>query len=275
MEYLYHSAMLTSVFRTMQSEVLAQSRLVSTEYEAVAELAIDTSDLTVKRSGWEIFRSPASGMNGCGSEDGLIGQEMGFQSGRALGTIGNKFDGIPKLLLTECVKGMIQSDVFLFRERGFPSVEDYQHDWKKQHADSCFLYSNQHRSQNRPWTYYFDARKYDTQLFSRSKTAQVTKTDEYTYSVSGGFFDGYHEIGIELTTADGLVSRIEGGFMRSPDPLCAETIAGIQQLAGRKLDDLNKHCLSKIVGGTQGCYHLVEFLSFLTDALTSATKLKA
>ncbi len=239
--------------------VVAESHLLSTGWEAVATLTatVDTFRITAAR--WDICRSPGGAGNGGRDVPALLGTEAYLGAGPALRAALQGDGDVAYSLMAECVKGIIQSETYLFRERGYADAAALQAFWKKNAAGSCHLYSNLARV-TRSWNEYVAGRARTDHLFSRFKTASVAAGSGGVTTILGTFCDSFHEFVLSLAAADGVVTSCAGTFLRFPDPVCAETVANLAALAGRPVAGLSKAFVGDCIGGPAGCSHMADLL---------------
>lgn len=269
MSITYQSNIYTTVTRSAPGEMLAQSTLLSTGYEAVARIKAATADYMIKEARWDVYRSPEGRQNGGRDVAALQGVEAYFQAGAALRAVGKTEGDLPRDMLAESVRGIIQAETYLVEDRGFPSTEDYEAFWKENFGNSCRLYSNPALI-SQTWYEYIADRKWGDVLFNRSKTAIVRQQEGTTLYASGGFSDSFHELGVKLTLQEGLVTLCSGEFLRAPDPICRENMTHLAQLKGKAVTSLTKQEIGMVAGGSQGCHHLVDLLSHVARSLQEA-----
>ncbi|MDD4237371.1 MAG: DUF2889 domain-containing protein [Desulfotomaculaceae bacterium] len=268
MELIYQKSWFCSVKGIHSGELLAEASILGTDIEATGRLKADQTSFEIKDARWEVFRSPGGGCNGSHEAPGLQGATAYFNIGRELRReVGDDAGGLARDLLAECVRGIIQSETFLFQERGFATLKDYCDHWQKSQVDTCRYQSNLHRVTRR-WDEYVDGLKHVLNLFNRSKNFSVYRLANGLI-VHGGFSDSYHELGL-LCNLDlaGRVKECSGKFLRAPDQVCFECALLPNSLKGLALTACTKKQLAEIVGGPQGCEHLVDLIEELRRIIT-------
>ena len=269
MKTIYHNNIAISVNRLDAGRLVAQCLLVSTGYEAVATIEAATDSFVIRQADWKVYRSPKAVLNGGGLATALVGTEAYLGAGAALRAVAETAGPLPKELLAECVKGIIQAETYLFSERGFASSDAYEAYWKTRYLNSCRLYSNLERVTH-SWYKHVATRDWGDSLFNRFKTAVVKRREDDSLLVSGGFIDSFHELAAALTVADGVVTDCAGGFLRAPDPVCRENEAHFAALTGRQLDSLTTREIGGVAGGAAGCSHLADLLNHLAGTVRQA-----
>lgn len=270
MELIYQKNWFCTVKRIHNGELLAEATVIQTDLEATGMLKVDQSSFEINDARWEIFRSPEGMYNGSNEAPGLKGATAYFNIGREIRkAAGDAAGGLVRDLLLECVKGVIQSETFLFRERGFSTLRAYSEHWRKVQVDTCRLQSNLHRV-TKWWDEYVGDLKHGLNLFNRTKSTAVYLLPD-NFIVHCGFSDTYHELGL-LSRVDpaGRIQECSSTFLRAPDQVCFECALLPEGLKGLSLTECNRKQLSQIVGGPQGCDHLSDLVEELRKAVTRA-----
>ncbi len=261
MKVLYNSSIFCTVKRVHQSEILAEASLVATDCEAMSRIRADLITYHVKSADWDIFRSPGDSLNGSGDVGGIIGKEAYFNIGGELRKeLGEAAGGVPRELLSECVRGLIQAETFIHAERGYPTLQSYDTYWKEFYKDTCRYYSNLDRI-NLEWGDYVGGAIRRGNLYNKNKSCTVYLRSDEGYTAAGTFIDSFHEMGVYLSlTPDGVAIECSGNLLRAPDMVCFENMKHIPLLMGKKIPGLSKKEIAALAGGPQGCIHLVDIL---------------
>lgn len=267
MELIYQKSWHCTVKRVHSNMLLAEATVLGTEIEATGRLKVDQSSFEIKDARWEIFRSPGGIFNGSDEAPGLNGATAYFNIGRELRReVGNAAGGLVRDLLAQCVGGIIQAETFLFRERGFATLKAYAEHWRKFQANTCRYQSNLDRV-TRWWDEYVGGLKHGLNLFNRCKNCSVYQLEDGIIAYSG-FSDSYHELGLSCSLDfAGRVKECSGSFLRAPDQVCAECVLLTSSLKGLALTACSKKQLVEIVGGPQGCEHLVDLTEELRKTI--------
>lgn len=260
MTSLGHSIISTAVTRTSPGLIAARTHLIATGWEAAATLTAATATLAIEDAAWTVARSPGGAADGERAVPALRGVLARIGSGADLRAAARDEGDIPYRLIAECVKGIIQAETYLFRERGFPDAETYEQYWKDTYTGSCRLYSNLDRVVA-TWYGHISARRWSDLLFTRAKTAAVTAGGDGDLTIAGSFADSFHELGVTLTAQGGVITAVAGNFLRAPDPVCPETAAHLAALPGIPLA-AGKTAVQSL-GGPQGCVHLADLVEHL------------
>jgi len=265
-----------SCVRSINPEtVLAETFLNGTDIEAAGRLTVNVQTFAIKEAVWEVYRSPGGRFNGCKAVPALKGAVAYFNIGKELRrAVGDEAGGMAGEMLAECVRGMIQAETFLYRERGFETVDDYGRYWERHYLNSCRYYSNLDRV-TRLWSEYVSNYWRGANFFNRSKSCSVFSGPE-GFNTVGNLSDSFHEMAAVIDfDAAGRVAGCRGGFLRAPDRVCFACGSLLPGLKGLALPHCGKKQIGKVIGGGQGCDHLVDLVSDLAKAVAAVWESKA
>ncbi len=268
MELIYQNNWFCTVKDFHTADLVAETVLVGTDIEATGRLTIDKKTFVIKDAGWEIIRSPGSALNGSGPVHGLIGTKAYFNAGAILRrAVDGSAGGLVRELLAECVRGVIQAETFLYRERGYLTPQAYGEYWEKSYRNSCRYYSNLSRISLRWPDYVCKIRPCDN-YFNRSKIYSIYKRPGGMRAI-GIISDTFHEISVSMDLrGEGLVTGCSGSFLRAPDLVCIENISLLEQFQGTVFPGCHKKEIARVIGGAQGCVHMVDLLSDMEKTTT-------
>ncbi|MDD4170503.1 MAG: DUF2889 domain-containing protein [Desulfotomaculaceae bacterium] len=268
MQALYQVNRFITVDTLGEEQLLAKSILTSTDFEAVGQLITDQSSLRIEQARWAIYRSPGNRLNGGQELPGLKGVEAYLNSGKELTRlVGQEAGGLPRELLAECVRGIVQAESFIFKKRGFPAPQAYEDHWDRGYLSTCRYYSNLELGLRR-WYDHIGYCERSQNLYNRSKSCTVCRQDDGGLTASGSFIDSFHEIFVQLTLdSNGIAAGCSVNYLRAPDPVCAESSEHIVKLIGKDMTQLKKKGIGNLVGGAQGCEHLVDIIYDLSRAV--------
>jgi hypothetical protein len=268
MTLLYHNNLLTVVNKISPEELVVQSTLLASGWEATASIRASTATFAIVDARWDICRSPGGKQNGGRVVPALLGVEACLGSGPALRAAAAGEGELPYSLLVECVKGIIQAETYLFRERGYPDAATFEKSWKDNYTGSCRLYSGDGHT-SRSWYEHIADRAWSDLLFTRAKTAAVTAAGDGTIAIAGSFIDSFHEIGASLAVRGGAVTAATGGFLRAPGDVCPESVAALASMVGTPLAALDRKGITGYLGGPRGCVHLADLVTHMLHTLQS------
>jgi len=260
MSRIYHSNVVTTVNKMTPGKLLAQTILLSSGYEAVASLWVAADSFVISEACWEIHRSPGGRLNGGRRVAELAGQEAYFRIGPSLRAVGREDGELPRELLADCVKGIIQAETYLFGERGFATAEDYEDFWRDNYRNACRRYGDVEGS-GQSWFEFIGARISDGDcLFNRCKTATIHLLADKAATASGSFIDSFHELSLAVTTDNGFITACSADLIRVPHAVCRETVTHLTALRGKPVGDITSKAAAECAGGPMGCNHLVDLL---------------
>lgn len=261
----YHGVLSTTVERRSEQNVESRSSLISTGCEATALVAVEPGGFLVREACWQIHRSLDSKLNAAGRATELLGTEAYLKAGAALKAVEDAHGALPRQLTAECIKGIVQSESYLYKERGFASLEECDASWGKNNPGICWLYSNRERK-TATWPEYLKSRMRGDCLFNRNKSVSIHETGDFV-NIEGAFVDSFHELHVSLTLREDLVVRAEGEFSRSPDRVCRETGSLAARLENQNFVQMTKQQMAQCVGGKLGCVHLLDLILFMRQLL--------
>lgn len=244
----------TSV-RDEKSQLLAETIYQDSSREVAARLFVDRKTFSIQEAGLERL--------GC---DGVLVPELlgmvaylgaGKELRQALAGIK---DPLAAELFAETIRGIVQAETFLYRERGFSSAGEYGRHWNEKYLNSCRYYSNLGRVTRR-WEEYDGHERRGGYLFLRSKTYLLYQEAAGSYLVKGALNDSFHEMSIVMQFAKQIVA-CSGNMLRVPDEVCCGAMEFLPCLHGMdSFPGLPKSVLAEMLGGGQGCIHLVDLVS--------------
>lgn len=99
-------------------------------------------------------------------------------------------------------------------------------------------------------------------IFNRYKSCHVEEIDDRTLKVVSSMCDSFHEITVILTVSmpEGIIKEVRGDFVRLPDEMCKETAVLLAKLQGVTLGKGIFKIASRLLGGSNGCTHLVDLV---------------
>lgn len=266
MKSIHHSHWHTSVHIHGAGSMFGRTAFLSTELECAASLRVNIRSFHIEKARWEVYRGPGGPLSRDIPE--LAGVEAYLGSGNSLRQAVLKDCGGKALsLISETVRGIIQAETFVYRERGYQDAKSYDDYWEKMYIDTCRYYSNLDRISRR-WEDHVSSQKRCNNLFNRFKGISVAE-DGDMYSAAASLSDSFHEVGINLALEkeSGAVTAVDCRLLRAPDPVCFESGCFGQNLLGQKLPSMSKKEIAGALTGSQGCVHIIDLCSDLAAIL--------
>jgi hypothetical protein len=269
MECLFTRNWYTSVRR--RGELLdSETSYVDTKREASARLRVGVADFIIRDAEWEEQRPVVPGARKVQPIHVLAGKDSYFNSGPALRELAADHDDplmVP--LFAETVKGVIQSETFLWEERGYPSPEKYERYWEEVYQGACRYYSHLDRL-TQEWFQHVGETKREGNLFVRFKSQALYSLANGQFLLTGILSDSFHEMSVRFSLNQRMiVEKAEGVLLRVPDPVCKESSDFMKDLVGVELKGISKKEMAGLLGKGQGCVHLIDLAFDAAQILNS------
>ena len=258
MEYLGQRYWHCMVTRPQKDLVRARTTYLTIAMEAMACLDVDPATLEIRQARWDIYRRE-NGRPGSWTVPGLTGQAAYFGSGPAIKKALAGFHPAATGLFAETVRGIIQAETWLIRERNHASMEDYDQVWAEEHRGSCRYYSNLDKVK-RTWSEHIADQERTDVLFNRFKSVVWHRLPEEDFLFSAALADSFHNVGLTIRAAlpAFTISEARGAVRRVPDAVCVAAGAAAARLEGTDLVTADKRGLAALLGGPEACVHLVD-----------------
>ncbi|MDQ7092134.1 DUF2889 domain-containing protein [Desulfosporosinus sp. PR] len=267
MEALFQRNWYTEVRRSGNGLLKAKTSYVDTHREAVAHLTVDINTFVIQEAFWEEQRSSQPIKARTLQVTPLLGSEAYLSSAGVLKeTAAFLKDSLATALFSETVKGIIQAETFLLSERGYSSKEDYDSAWMNFYSGSCRYFSNLNRI-TKTWFDHVGESERTGNLFVRFKTQSFINLGENSYLLIGNLSDSFHEVNVQITLKEGIVEEVNGALLRAPDLVCRESVSLLSNLQGIAIKGTGKKELAGILGGEQGCIHLIDLVNDCIKAI--------
>jgi hypothetical protein len=255
----------TAVRETENGKLLAETRYCDTKGETAARLELDKITFIIDKACLEVHERISHGEIKPVSE--LCGIEAYLGSGQELkGAFAKMEHPLAADLFAETVRGIIQAETFLHKERGYASMAVYSKHWDKVYADSCRYYSNLDRIDN-SWGDYAGEGSRQGYLFLRAKTYFLYSTGPGEYLVAGSINDTFHEMNACLKMSGERILAAEGNMLRVPHDVCKEATEFFRNLAGADIKATSKKAVATMLGKGQGCVHLIDMVDDAVNTL--------
>lgn len=263
---IHHSHWHTSVHIHGAESLLGRTTYLSTDLECAASLRVNVKSFGIEKARWEVYRGPDGPLSE--NIDRLAGVEAYLGSGSVLRQAITESYGTRALsIISETVRGIIQAETFVYRERGYDDAKSYDDYWEKMYIDTCRYYSNLERISQR-WEDHISSQKRFNCLFNRFKSISVAEGDDCIFA-DASLSDSFHEVGLSITInrATGAATAVDCRLLRGPDPVCFESGSYAQNLLGQKVAAMSKKEIAGTMGGGQGCVHMIDVCSDLASVL--------
>lgn len=259
-----------SVNRCGEGTIRCKTVFLSTKFEAMAYLVAETKAYQIQEAGWEIMRAEDPSLLGAGRLPQLNGCEAYFNAGSKIRELEvSEVNAEVKGLMLECIRGIIQSECYLYPERGYRDRNDYINNWNENNTGTCLHFS--HLEQHtRTWFDYIGDYVRSQNLFNRNKSYMIWDEGEGsgTFQIAGTFCDSFHEMNASLCISKdtGDIEACQMSLMRAPGLLCFELAGYGERLVGEDVQRLTKKKIAGILGGGSGCFHFVDLITDMASA---------
>ncbi|MHB8156177.1 MAG: DUF2889 domain-containing protein, partial [Desulfocucumaceae bacterium] len=258
MKILSNSHWHTSIQIAGPEIIIGRTDFISTDSECSATIQVNRKTFLIESARWEVYRGQEDNV----SKDilSLKGVEAYLGSGGALrnALTAETLGANPLSLFSETVRGIIQSETFLYRERGFADTNSYDEFWNSMYLNTCRYYSNLERITVKWEDHISGQRRYD-RLYNKFKTVTVSE-DGDSLKASAVMSDSFHELGISivLEKESGGLTDVYCSLLRAPDKVCFEAADFSKKLLGEKIAAMSKKEIAIALGSSQGCVHIID-----------------
>lgn len=271
MRYVYHRSWLVNVYRPDRGRLVVESHYMDTETEMTGIMVVGAGDYRVLEARLETCRAQEAGSVGVIEVHGLRGliayptAIRTFRQGLPGGDYGRRGD-----LFLEGLKGLLQAELFVWKERGFASMEDYDAWFEREYANSCVYYTHLDEV-TQAFTAYVAGQDRERCLFKRHRNCSLSRLDDDELLLQAVISDSFHEVGIALRLEDtGHIKEATASIVRVPDPICQRASQRVVHLVGLPLEPEARKELITASGGPEGCAHIVDLVQEGAKALALA-----
>lgn len=241
-------------------ELWCKSALISTDYEAYVHLKVSVDNI-IKHVQWELYRAPFDYEIKSGEIQDLAGQSIfAYSSRHAAQFLDPISRNVMLELISEGIRGVLQTNRFAGKGSENPFFDDFE---KRPVADflagTCLFHSHPNRFEIAR-SYIEDNYAFPgVSLCHRQKTYHLYAQAGDSLYATACFADSPHEILLTISlSAEGIITEINGTFLRVPLPVCEPTMDLLKGLKGMQLASMSKKEIAQIIGGPFGCTHMVE-----------------
>ncbi|MGN1349738.1 MAG: DUF2889 domain-containing protein [Anaerovoracaceae bacterium] len=270
------------VRRLSDTESVANSFLLTTDFEGSIALTIKNDTFEIVDAQWSIHRAPDMDRRGEGRAEMLIGDSAftgdrrnhvkvlpDYSAGQTETpedpkAVSPEWAHIRELYL-EAMRGLLQAENYLLYERGFKGIIDYEESWDS----DCRPYHTEKPGVNE-WPAYVGSFEHFRKRDLYNKYLQMTLMDngDRTVTALGTYNDSFHEMSVcfVFDPADGIIQDLSLNHVRVPFKPChdfQESFA--ERFIGLNIHDLSKREVGKLIGGSFGCFHFVDIIYDLVE----------
>ncbi len=251
---------LISVTRQSQYALAAHVHYMDPDREMVAGLEAGVDDFVITKAWVDGCRSSKGDLPMGHQEVPLQGVVAYLGSGPSIrSALAGDSTGLWAEAFLEGVKGVIQAETFLYRERGYPSMAAYEDYFWRDFARTCVYYSHP-EAESPPFSAGLVHHQRDCQLFTRHRFALV-RSEGGQHMLTLGLSDSFHEMGISLTVdGAGRIQQASGHSRRVPGPICRRVENSFPRMVGMVLAPEWRKPLMETAGGPEGCTHMADLM---------------
>lgn len=238
--------------RKNESDLYIETVYLDKFCEVEGWFTVNPGDFKILEACIDVYRGPWE--RGRRKLDGLLGREAYLGSSKIfLEAAQEDKRGIWAEVMLEGLKGLLQAEFWIHKERGYSSFEDYERYFQDGFADSCVYYSNLEKVKTKFYQHAGSAR--GDLLFTRHRSSFLEER-EGRYYLTGSLMDSFHQMALAIEVSeDRKVLAAKGQVIRSVDEICKK---GEEQVANLLGETVSPRGWQKSVGGAFGCTHLAD-----------------
>jgi len=186
-----------------------------------------------------------------------------------------------RTLFTEAMVGPYQAESFLLNERGYTDYYDYGDYWMNlKIPDYCLPYATMNLDIQLSWMDTTGTSQYYPKENLYNKYIQYTVCDrgDDIAEALATYNDSFHEMSVEMSyrISTGEILSVESDAQRMPFAPCwtiRERANGA--FVGGNIYEINKRDVSKVLGGENGCWHMLDMVAYIATAVQDKRMLDA
>ncbi|MBN7773947.1 DUF2889 domain-containing protein [Clostridium aminobutyricum] len=253
--------------------LISKTTLLNRDLEITATMIVDIYSFQIQEAFWETLKVDSGSMTFLRPgihKSKLLEGEMGYIAGKKkLNDLLKLPEGeILKYLFGQCINGLIQSETYVYQERGFRTKEEYNAYWDLAEENGCRMYSRPDKMDLK-WMDYVPPLMRKINLFNRMKNYRVYEKNKEFCVMTGSFSDSFHEINVDIifSQSSGNIVTANIEFCRAPGKACFENAIHSNKLLGENMYQVEKKQVVSLFGGAEGCYHLTEMILDMTNLI--------
>ena len=264
-------AYMNRVDKTPDGKITAECSFLGTRYECSVVIYADARGMKTEKVLYAVHRTPQN--------DNLVQDEISELAGEtctfgASGIIKSLPDydgnGLIKELLLEDLRGISQAEIYMLEEIGVADPIEYEKIWLDQKVNYCRPYTGRMPGLY-DWPHNVNSlNHYRTRnLYNKYKQYTIITEGGDEAVINGTYQDSFHEMHAQISYS--MTGRQITGFdmtmQRWPYAACFEmdhTASGL--FVGRNIDELTKREIGGMIGGPNGCFHLVDIVADMAKA---------
>ena len=270
------------VRRISDTESVANAFMLTTDFEGSISLTFKNDTFEITDAKWGIHRAPDMDRRGEGTADMLIGDSAytgdrrnhikvlpDYSAGQTETpedpkAVSPEWKHIRELYL-EALRGALQAEYYLLKERGFKDIIDYEESWDS----NCRPYHLDPPAVDE-WPIYVGAFDHFRvrDLYNKYLQMNLIDNGDETVTALGTYNDSFHEMStcFIFNKADGVITDFSLNHLRVPFKSCHDFQESFSELfIGLNIHELTKRDIGKLIGGSYGCFHFVDIIYDLIE----------
>ncbi len=271
-------AYMNRIDKTPDGKITAECSFLSTHYECSVTIYADARGMKTEKVLYAVHRTPQNDNLAQGEIQELAGETCTLAASKIVKTLPDyDGNGYIKELILENLRGINQAEIYMLEEINVANPIEYEKIWLHEKVDYCRPYTGRMPGLYEWPNYVNSLNHYRTRnLYNKYKQYTVITEGGDDIFIDGAYHDSFHEMHAQLTySATGReISEFDMTMQRWPFAACFEmdhTAAGL--FVGKKIDDLTKREVGKLIGGSNGCFHLVDIVADMAKAAMDLRKL--
>lgn len=264
-------AYMNRVDKLPDGKFLAECSYLGSRYECSVVLYFDAREMKTEKAFYSVHRTPQNDNLTEGEIPELVGEPCTFAASKIIKTLPNyDGNGFIKELLLEDLRGINQAEIYMLEEINIADPIEYEKKWLNEKVNYCRPYTGRMPGVYEWPNYVNSLNHYRTQnLYNKYKQYTLISTGGDIATISGTYQDSFHEMYAQMSYSltDRTITDFDMTMRRWPFAACFEMDHMASGLfVGRKIDDLTKKETGTLIGGSTGCFHLVDIVADMAKA---------
>lgn len=264
-------AYMNRVDKLPDGKFMAECSYLGTRYECSVVLYFDAREMKTEKAFYSVHRTPQNDNLTEGEIPELVGGPCTFAASKIIKTLPDyDGNGFIKELLLEDLRGINQAEIYMLEEINIADPIEYEKKWLNEKVNYCRPYTGRMPGVYEWPNYVNSLNHYRTKnLYNKYKQYTLISTGGDEATISGTYQDSFHEMYAEMTYSltDRMIIDFDMTMRRWPFAACFEMDHMASGLfIGKKIDDLTKKETGSLIGGSTGCFHLVDIVSDMAKA---------
>lgn len=264
-------AYMNRVDKLPDGKFLAECSYLGTRYECSVVLYIDARQMKTEKAFYSVHRTPQNDNLTEGEIPELEGETCTFAANKIIKTLPDyDGNGFIKEILLEDLRGINQAEIYMLEEIGIADPIEYEKKWLSEKVNYCRPYTGRMPGLYEWPNHVNSLNHYRTQnLYNKYKQYTLITSGGDEATISGTYQDSFHEMYAQMTYSltERTITDFDMTLRRWPYAACFELDHMASGLfIGKKIDDLTKKETGGLIGGSTGCFHLVDIVSDMAKA---------